>query len=139
MKRQLVAPAIYKHFKHSENGTKNNYMYATLGVSKAIPYSELIEKVEILSSNRAFCEAVITENNEVIYIFEYDGNLYHNKYNYKDDLVIYKPLYDNRGPWARPLEMFLGEVDNEKYPEIEQKYRFELVTYADEVIDDLVE
>ena len=43
-----------------------------------------------------------TETEEISVVYEYEGHI-----------------------WNRPLEMFMSEVDREKYPNTEQKYRFE--------------
>ncbi|MBP0064949.1 DUF1653 domain-containing protein [Anaerobutyricum hallii] len=45
-----------------------------------------------------------TETEEVSVVYNYEGQI-----------------------WNRPLEMFMSEVDRRKYPNVSQKYRFELV------------
>ena len=42
-----------------------------------------------------------------------------------DAMMIYRSLYGNKALYVRPLEMFMSEVDHDKYPQVQQTYRFE--------------
>lgn len=64
-----------------------------------------------------------------LYLYEVIGIARHTEN--KEEVVVYKPLYPTEVMngvdfVVRPLEMFMSEVDHTKYPNISQKYRFEL-------------
>lgn len=43
-----------------------------------------------------------------------------------EKMVIYRALYDDGQLWCRPYDMFLETLDRNKYPDSNQKHRFEL-------------
>lgn len=62
----------------------------------------------------------------------FKGHIYKVLYIAKDsetleDLVIYQDTTDPNKIWARKKDMFLSKVDKEKYPEVTQEYRFQLI------------
>lgn len=58
-----------------------------------------------------------------MYLYEIVGTAEHTESG--ETLMVYRPLYGEKKLYARPLAMFLSEVDREKYPNVKQNYRFE--------------
>lgn len=45
----------------------------------------------------------------------------------EEKMVVYQAQYGKYGLFVRPYQMFIEEIDQQKYPEAIQKHRFELV------------
>jgi len=66
----------------------------------------------------------------------FKGNLYQVLYfaldsETQEEMVVYRALYGEGGVWVRKKDMFLSSVDQEKYPDVRQAYRFERIDAAE--------
>ena len=52
-----------------------------------------------------------------------------------EKLVMYEAMYPPFNTYARPYDMFMSEVDHEKYPDIKQKYRLEKIEDVEVIAD----
>lgn len=51
-------------------------------------------------------------------------------------MVVYQAMYDTFQIYVRPLAMFMEEVDHAKYPNVKQRYRFELLQDMEGMTED---
>lgn len=118
--RELKYSKKYKHFKGKE--------YFVLGKSTPLGNVELFEKAkEIICINSKHTE----QEYYVVVIKSLEDELYyHSSEINTEELVVY--MDDEFYAYVRPYDIFMSEVDKEKYPDIEQKYRFEEMCECDE-------
>lgn len=76
--------------------------------------------------NRPNCEAIAKQFK--MYCI---GSLFYKDHDFEDQILEACELSGKNStlanPCIRPLNMFMSEVDHEKYPDVKQKYRFEKV------------
>ncbi len=63
-------------------------------------------------------------------LYEVKAIAYHSET--MEKYVVYQALYDDYKTYVRPYEMFIDEVDRDKYPSVTQKYRFQYIAPAEE-------
>lgn len=124
--RNIKIPGIYKHFKGA--------LYATCFISEPIKYEELENLIRAGKIEKTI-ETECTEKSIIICIFKLkDKRKYYHVIDKGFEDILSNKMVGYVGItnlaewiWLRPLEMFMSEVDKEKYPTVTQEFRFEYV------------
>ena len=82
------------------------------------------EKPSIGDTVIHFKHEIETDEPKVKFTYRITGFAMHTET--EETLVIYRSCWTG-DYYARPIDMFMSEVDREKYPNVEPKYRFEKV------------
>lgn len=69
------------------------------------------------------------DQDTTLYLYQIKGIAIHSES--KEEMMVYKGLYEPFSLYVRPLNMFCSKVDREKYPEVKQEYRFEKTTLTE--------
>lgn len=102
--------SIYRHFKGNLYSVKGESIYSPKHCKGDL--------------NIIYCIHTHFGNYVEIYK-DKNGVMYHNFS--RENMVIYKALNEDSDIYVRPSSDFYGELDKHKYPNANQKYRFERV------------
>lgn len=112
MERMLV-PGLYKHFKDK--------IYMVIGKTNPVGgYIDIVDDVLTIfiakdSETGENISVYVDKNGQIL--AKDDGKQY----------VLYQAMYTYKEMYVREYNMFMSEVDKEKYPKAAQKYRFEKI------------
>lgn len=133
-------PEFYKERNLNTTQEKIDYLTSRMGIlfstGDFTPEEELsnLELHCLVGWDRS--TTIIPDEEEKNYRLKVDQRVKHFKGNFykilyfathsetKEKMVVYASLEDCK-VYVRPFDMFMSEVDHEKYPDVKQKYRFE--------------
>lgn len=124
MKRELKIGSKYKHFKNKEY--LPTLLYDGDMINHNIDCFKYIKFGQAINANNDESVTILApswkeESSNHIIILDKNNNVIKGQY------VLYKALYSPYGIYIREYNNFMSEVDKIKYPEVTQKYRFELI------------